>query len=143
MSAALKKPRILVAAEPRSIEVVTQALDGRFELDFISTMTRAVSYSYDETDVILCDIYFDESRLFDFLRYAKSNPGTRSIPFICINTIERALSKTLVQGIEISCKALKAVGFADLCRWQHSLGCHEAHLKLCLLIDQVAHGDQE
>ena len=34
-------------------------------------------------DLILCTIVFDESRMFELLELAKSNPQWQSIPFAC------------------------------------------------------------
>ncbi|MDQ9170436.1 hypothetical protein Q8A64_08430 [Oxalobacteraceae bacterium R-40] len=132
------KTRILVAAAPGSVEPIVEAMDDRFELDFFSAMAQAVSYSYANIDVIICDMYFDESRMYNLLRFAKMDFVARNTPFICINTTEGSLSKTMGQGITIACKALGAVGFVDLCGWKRELGKDQAHLKLQMLIDQFA-----
>src|SRR3954469_25236068 len=75
--------RILVAAsrEPRAI--VERIIAGH-ESSFAETMAQGEQLLRERTfDLIICTIVFDESKMFDFLRLAKSRPEWQRIPFIC------------------------------------------------------------
>jgi hypothetical protein len=76
--------------------------------------------------------------MFDLLRYAKADPGTRRIPFLCIRVIEGGLDDTLYQSVDIATKALGAAGFIDLLRWETKFGAEEAHQRLRNLVDELA-----
>ncbi len=133
-----KQLNVLVAAAPESIGPITEALSGEFEIDFVTSLTEAASYSYEQTDVIVCGLYFDESRMFDLLRYTQLHPHARTLPFICMSVVEHNLSATLTQGIEIACRALGGVGFVDLNRWYAEFGVSSAHTRVQQLIRNVA-----
>src|SRR5688500_14398082 len=78
----LQMARILVAASPEPRAVVERILAGH-ELACAETMAQAEQLLRERTfDLILCTIVFDESRMFDLLRLAKSRPEWQPIPFV-------------------------------------------------------------
>jgi hypothetical protein len=70
-------------------------------------------------DLIMCTIVFDESRMFDFLRLAKSRPEWQRIPFVAARVRPYILrSPTAVRGAAFTCGALGAEAFLDVADYQ-------------------------
>jgi CheY-like chemotaxis protein len=133
-----KQPRVLIAAEAHSLKPIARPLERDFELVFASSLAEARSMAPQKIDLIICGLHFDESRMFDFLRYVKADPDTRSIPFISVKATGADLSRTILQGIEIACKALGADQFIELSEWERKYGESEAHAKFQQLAWQLA-----
>lgn len=133
-----KQVRVLVAAAQVSVTAISEALSNEFDTDFVATLAEAEAYSYEQADVIVCGLYFDESRMFDLLRYAQLHPTARTLPFFCVSAVENALSSTIRQGIEIACRALGGTTFIDLNRWTDEYGAAHARARIRQLIRQAA-----
>jgi hypothetical protein len=122
---------ILLAVAPAATATLTSILEADFALTVSTTLADARErLRPTRIDLVLCGLYFDESRMFDLLRYAKADPVTACIPFFCINPTATTLPSTLLQSVEISSKALGAQEFIDLPTWQSRLGMDPAHTKL-------------
>ena len=66
-----------------------------------------------------CTILFDESRMFDLLRLAKSRPGWQRIPFVCTRMRPNILdSPVALEAVAFTCKSLGAVAFLDIADYQ-------------------------
>ena len=66
-------------------------------------------------DLIICTIVFDESKMFDFLRLAKSRLEWQRIPFICARVRAHILrSLTALETAAFTCRALGAEAFLDI-----------------------------
>ena len=75
--------KILVAASPEPRAILERLLADH-DLFCAETMTRAELLLRERTyDLIICTIAFDESKMFDFLRAAKSRLECQRIPFVC------------------------------------------------------------
>jgi CheY-like chemotaxis protein len=131
------KPRVLIAAAPHSLAFIARPLEKDFELVFAATLSEARSIVGPKIDLIVCGLYFDESRMFDLLRYVKADPDTRSIPFVSVKATGDDLSRTILQGIEIACKALGAHQFVELSGWEREYGESEAHARYQQLVRQL------
>jgi hypothetical protein len=89
-------------------------------------------------DVIVCGTHFDESKMFDLLRLAKSLPEVRATPFLCVRVLDGELDLSAFQGISIATRALGAAGFVDLNRWRREHGFDLAREKLRDLVFSLA-----
>ena len=109
-------PRILIAG----IEDSNRRLAGifaDFDAKFVDTIVQAQSeLATKRYDVILIAVRFDESRMFDFLRYLKSDPSLSSVPVICYRSARRALAATDMGrlSVELAARALGAYDFVDI-----------------------------
>lgn len=112
-------PKILVAAalEPRAI--VERILAGH-ELFCVETMAQAEQFLRERTfDLIICTIVFDESRMFDFLRLAKSRAEWQPIPFVCARVRGHILSSaTALEAAALTCRVMGAEAFLDIADYQ-------------------------
>src|SRR5436309_6581687 len=101
--------QILVAASPEPRAIVERIIAGH-DLFCAGTMARAEQLLHEVTfDLIICTIVFDESRLFDFLRVAKSRLEWRRIPFVCARVRGHILrSPAAVEAAALTCRELGA-----------------------------------
>jgi CheY-like chemotaxis protein len=107
--------RILVAASPEPSSIVKRILAGH-ELHCAETMAQAEQFLREETfDLIITTIAFDESRMFDFLRLAKSTPEWQRIPFVASRVRPHILrSVSALRGAAFTCGTLGAEAFLDI-----------------------------
>jgi DNA-binding NarL/FixJ family response regulator len=129
--------RVLVAASPESAERVRDALQEHFTLSVTSSLAEAQSLLAEDIAIVLCGLHFDEGKMFDLLRYAKADPMTREIPFLCVKSTEGVLSSVIFQGIEIASRALGADGFVELVEWKMAVGDEAAYEQLRQLVDRL------
>ncbi|HVL75387.1 MAG TPA: hypothetical protein VM406_05175 [Noviherbaspirillum sp.] len=122
--------RVLVAADPRAAERIIPALGPDLAVNIAHSLHAAKAQLDHRPDLIVCALYFDDSRMFDLLRHLKADEATRGIPFIAVKTTEGALSTTLRQGIEIACAALGAEKFVDYVEWEQQFGAATAREKM-------------
>src|SRR5438067_6609847 len=111
--------KILVAASSEPRAVVERLLAGH-ELFCAETMAQAEQFLCERTlDLIICTIVFDESRMFDFLRRAKSKLEWQRIPFVCARVRGHILrSPTALEAAAFTCRALGAEAFLDIADYQ-------------------------
>lgn len=110
------KPTALLAVPA---EISAQAI-RLFEPDFTVTVSttfaqakKALKQSF---DVIAAASSFDESRMFDLLRYCKAQATVHAIPFVAMRIAGIAMDDTTHQAIHIAAQALGAEGYIDLQR---------------------------
>jgi CheY-like chemotaxis protein len=110
---------ILVAASPEPCEIVTRILAGH-ELFCAQTVVEAEQRLRERTyDLIVCTIAFDESRMFDLLRLAKSKPQWQRIPFVCARVREHILrTATALESAAFTSRELGAEAFLDIAVYQ-------------------------
>lgn len=120
-----------------------EGLEGYIDVTVCTSMEEAQSTLSKGVDLVICGLHFDEGRMLDFLRFAKANPDTRPIPFICIKSTEDMLSPVMLQSVEIASKALGATRFVDLYEWRTTLGDEQAFHKLRDCIDHAIQDDSD
>lgn len=122
----------------KSFPIIGSSVTG-IELALVPciTLEAAKAIAYDGIDLVLCGLHFDESRMFDFLRFMKADPTLKSIPFVCIKAIEGKLEPTYNESIRIATQALGADGFFDLWELNKKLGREDAVHKIRLYIDRI------
>src|SRR5687768_13286867 len=107
--------KILVAAAPEPRAVVERILAGH-ELYCAETMADAERLLREQSlDLIICTIAFDESRLFDLLKLAKSAPDWARIPFVGARVRGNILhSPSTLKTAAFTCQTLGAEGFLNI-----------------------------
>lgn len=111
--------KILVAASAEPRAVVERVLAGH-ELSCAETMAQAEQFLRERTfDLIICTIVFDESKMFDFLRLAKSRLEWQRIPFVGARVRAHILrSPTALEAAAFTCRTLGAEAFLDIAGYQ-------------------------
>src|SRR5436853_6407368 len=104
--------RILVAASPEPRLIVERILAGH-DLPFADTMAQAEQLLRGHTfELIICTIVFDESKMFDLLRLAKSSSEWEQIPFVVARARPHILSSpNALRSVAFTCGALGAAAF--------------------------------
>ena len=107
--------RILVAASPEPSAILERMLAGH-ALCCAGTIEQAEQCLTRGTfDRIICTLVFDDSRMFDLLRFVKSKVAWQRIPFVCARLRRHVLdSPPVLAGVAASCKALGAAAFLDI-----------------------------
>jgi hypothetical protein len=111
----MARMRILIAG----IEESNPRLAAIFhdcDATFVDTMAEAQVALAQPYDVLLIAVRFDESRMFDLLRYLKSHGTLSRLPVICYRSSRRSLIATPLarQGVQLASCALGASDFVDL-----------------------------
>jgi CheY-like chemotaxis protein len=107
--------KILIAASPKPCEIMRRILRGH-NLACAESMHDAEEFLHKQAfDLIVCTILFDDSRMFDFLRLAKSRPDWRGIPFVCTRAqVTTIPNRVAIEAVAFTCKALGAEAFLDI-----------------------------
>ena len=108
------KPRLLTALRPEGVVAVERAL-GQF-VDIVPV------YAYDEAvrrlessadiDLVLCGIYFAQTRMFDLLRFVRDKqPG---LPFVACRIGDTELPNVTLEAVGIASRSMGAAAFVNM-----------------------------
>ena len=73
-------PRVLLADVAEDFEMIERILGPEVKVARAASLEDALEAIVAGVDLVLCGIHFDDSRMFDLLRYVKADPTLRSIP---------------------------------------------------------------
>ena len=76
-------------------------------------------------DLIIIDMHFDDSRMFDLLRYLRSEPSLGATPVICMRTHRFEWASITGEGLGIAVKALGGQAFIDLAKFGTDAGANQ------------------
>lgn len=109
-----RKASVLCAAVPELDDKLRDCLPGH-ELSFVRTMHQAISaLRRDGFELLVIDLNFDESRMFELLQYLRALPKYRDVPVICTYADHLNLSEAVIRNIDVAVKALGGIAFLDL-----------------------------
>ena len=133
--------RILVAASPEPRAALERILAGH-ELSCAETMAQAEQFLHGGTfDLIICTIAFDESKMFDFLQLAKSEPQWKRTPFVAARVRSHILrSPTALRAAAFTCGTLGAEAFLDIADYEIDPE-HEMREAIDGLLDTTSRSD--
>jgi hypothetical protein len=108
------KPRVLLAARPVARQPFHAALGGDAEIVEAETLDEAVRAlsKPDEPKLVCCTVYFDESRMFDLLRWIRSQRS--HIPVVCARAVPKDITKISMEAVKIAADVLGATSFIDV-----------------------------
>jgi hypothetical protein len=85
------------------------------DLTFVRTMREALAaLRHDGYGLLVIELGFDESRMFELLQYVRALPKYAGVPVICCYGDHLSLSDAVVRNIEVAVKALGGLAFLDL-----------------------------
>ena len=108
------RPRILVAGASHTIEAVTEAVGDAGEIVPARSVSDALLRLQGQVDIVVCDVRFDDSRMFDFLQKLKERPPDPACRVVCVRTAGARLSPNLRKAIAQALEALGVEVFVDL-----------------------------
>jgi len=128
----MSQAKVLVADIPEADEKIRDCLPGH-DLHFVRTLGAAVrELRRDGYQLIVIDMHFDDSRMFELLRYVRGLPQHQDVPVICVQCEEVMLSEAVLKNMEDAVKALGGTAFIDLRDGSHVFRNH------CDFLNKVA-----
>lgn len=105
---------MLAAAGPELDARIRECLPGH-EIIFVRTMFEAIAaLRHDGFQLLVIELNFDESRMFEPLQYVRALPKYREARVVCVYGDHLNLSHALVRNINVAVKALGGEAFLDL-----------------------------
>jgi CheY-like chemotaxis protein len=91
-------------------------LEPNHELTVVTSMTDAAAALKEKTfDLIIIDLHFDESRMYDAMHLVKAIPKNANKPIICFGSQQQTrMPQTVNDALNFATKALGAWMFIDL-----------------------------
>jgi hypothetical protein len=108
------RPRVLVAGTRQWIASVRDVLGGDADLVGAHSVAEALAEVERGVELIICNVRFDDSRMFDFLGALGARPAARGVPVICCRVLQRPLSVGARRAIALALEALGVAEFVDM-----------------------------
>jgi len=107
-------PRVLIAAAPPSASRLQAVLTG-----YHSTLVRTVqearhALAAERFTLSILGVYFDESRMFDVMSYARTSGRNRDVPIVCVRGMAGSMSPVTLRMLEQTINALSGCEYLDL-----------------------------
>jgi CheY-like chemotaxis protein len=124
--------KVLVADIREADDTIRGCLPGH-DLHFVRTLGEAIrELRRDGYQLIVIGMHFDESRMFELLRYVRSRPQHKDTPVICVQCQDVMLSEAVLKNMDDAVKALGGNAFVDLRDKSHVFHSH------CDFLNQTA-----
>ena len=110
----MKHLDLLVACPPFAYPTVEKALGPYVNLLPVSSLDAAKNALRTRPSIamIVCSIYFDESRMYDLLRYCKQSHPL--VPFAAVRILDFEMPTVARDALTIATESLGAKGFVDV-----------------------------
>ena len=108
------KPKILAAVRPQGAVAVRRALGEYAEVMPVYTYDEALAALANPggVDLLLCGMFFDETRALDLLRHVRRE--LPQLPFLACRIGDRAVSPMMAEAMGIAVQSMGAVAFIDM-----------------------------
>lgn len=103
---------ILLAGTRDAVAVAKVALGSAFSYRIAYNVHEAISNLGPDIDLIVCNVAFDDSQMFDLVRAARSSKTTPLIPIICFR--QRPSTMALHHALELAIEDFERTSFVDL-----------------------------
>jgi hypothetical protein len=131
---------ILVADTPEAFDMLRGVLASQGPLVRAGTLEEAKKLVHGDTRLVICGCHFDEGRMYELLRWMRTQPALVATPFLSIRVLEGALDDAMYESVKIATRVLGGDGFVDLYRWQRKYGPDKAAARLAEGVRQLADG---
>jgi hypothetical protein len=106
--------RILIADTPAGDRRISAILDG-YDLVFVRTMAEAQrAVDREPFALVVVGVHFDESRMFDLLRFMQSKGLRSGCAIVCMRSHQFVSPAITIEGLQIAARALGCNLFLDL-----------------------------
>jgi hypothetical protein len=109
-----ERRRVLVAGTLEAVDSAQTALGDEFDLLTAYSVSEALERVGSGVELVLCNVRFDDSRMFDFLGALSANPPAQALPVVCYRVMRSRMSAGARRGIELALEALGVSVFLDL-----------------------------
>ena len=128
----MSQAKVLVADIPEADDKIRECLPGH-DLHFVRTLGAAIrELRRDGYQLIVIGMHFDDSRMFELLRYVRTLHQHKDVPVVCVQCEEVMLSEAVLKNMEDAVKALGGNAFVDLRDGSHVFHNH------CQFLNQIA-----
>ena len=107
-------PILLLAASSEAVAMVRRALGEGFSYRVAESLDDALDRLSSDVDLILINVAFDGSRMFDFVRAVRSSNAGPIVPIVCFRHHERPLTQATHHAIELALAEWERISFVDL-----------------------------
>ena len=121
---------IVIADTGESSARLQATLDGEGQLLHADSFERARQLVDAGTTLVICGCHFDEGRMYDLLRWMRTQRSLDATPFLAVRVLEGGLDDTMYESVKIATRALGGSGFVDLHRWERRYGSEQAARRL-------------
>jgi hypothetical protein len=120
------RPHVLAAFPPFALERVIRIFGGSFALVPVTSFDAAQEKLKTNPHValVLCGVHFDESRMYDLLRYVRGE--LPRLPFVCCRVLSSEIPAISREAIELAATTLGASVFIDVPTLSQELGNEQA-----------------
>ena len=108
------RPRVLVAGTRQGIAAVFEVLGEEADLVGAESVVEALTEVERGVRLIICNVRFDDSRMFDFLGALAGRRSAQGVPVICCRVLHRPLSAGARRAIALALEALGVAEFVDM-----------------------------
>lgn len=107
-------PRVLIAATPVA-EKRLQAILAGYSMTVVHTVQEAqAALAAERFTLAILGVYFDESRMFEVMSYARAGALNRDVPIVCVRGIRGNISPITLRMLQQTINALSGCEFLDL-----------------------------
>jgi CheY-like chemotaxis protein len=106
--------RILIAGTRDAIEALSEVLHHDAELVSARSVREALDLFDARVDMVVCNVRFDESRMFDFLLALRQKPGGANVRVVSFRIAGAELSQRMRASIKAALEALGVQTFVDV-----------------------------
>src|SRR4051812_40822603 len=107
------RPRVLMAGTEEAIALARVVLASEVAVVAALSIEAAVQRLDASIDLILCNVRFDDSRMFDFLA-ALQEGAYREVPVVCFRNAPGSLQPAMDKSLEMALAELGVAAFVDL-----------------------------
>ena len=122
--------RVLVAGTQDVVDAARAALGEDLELAAAYSVAEALKHVEGGVDLVLCNVRFDDSRMFDFLGALNAMPRSRRLPVVCCRVARSPVSAGARRGIELALESLGVIAFLDMHELESREGAEAARAAL-------------
>lgn len=105
---------VLLAVSRAAQERMARVLRGHNVVTVASVDQAIERISQRRFHMLILGVHFDESRMFELLRHARTDARDKRVPVLCVLEVRGGFSDVVVEGLDQSVKALMANGFLIL-----------------------------
>jgi hypothetical protein len=123
--------KLLAAFPPLAIPRLERILGGGLDFLPVHSLRHATALLQSNAasfSLIASGLHFDESRMFDLLRYARES--FPQIPFVCCRVLETRVSRMFIEATALSATNLGALTYFDLPARAEAIGIEAAEQEL-------------
>ena len=108
------KPVILAGVRPQGGVAVRRALGQYAEVVPVYEYDAALAAlrARPEIDLVLCGVFFNETRALDLLRFVRAQ--LPSLPFVACRIGDRVVPPVMAEAMGIAAKSMGAIAFIDM-----------------------------